>query len=370
MAGDERVGALAALAGFDLMTVNRLRVLLAHHQPEEAFAVAAGRRPPHPAVEPMLRGEVRRAWVTSAGRRDPQDWARRCALLGVGAVTAADADFPGVLRNDPQPPAVLFWRGQWATLDTRRVGIVGTRNATSLGCAFAAALGRDLATEGVTVVSGLAKGIDGAAHRGVLSTDRARAVGVVANGLDAPYPRMHGELWHAVGADGLLLSEWPPGTQPEKFRFPLRNRIIAALSELLVVVESRERGGSLTTAREALERGVEVMAVPGSINNRAASGTNQLIRDGATPVTEAADVMLALGLDHRHLQGSRFDPRPLPRGVEAGVLDRCRADPCTLDSIVADLGLSVTEAAMTLARLERSGWLRESGGWFEEVASW
>jgi DNA processing protein len=109
------------------------------------------------------------------------------------------------------------------------------------------------------------------------------------------------------------------------------------------------------------------MAVPGSVNNRAAAGTNQLIRDGATPVTDAADVLLALGLDHRRV-GSGYDPRPLPRGEQARVFARCCADPCTLDDIVADVGLSLTEAAMTLARLERSGWVREAGGWFEEVS--
>ena len=151
-----------------------------------------------------------------------------------------------------------------------------------------------------------------------------RVVGVVANGLDAPYPRVNAELWESVAREGLLLSEWPPGTEPERFRFPQRNRILAALCELLVVVESRERGGSLTTAREALERSIEVMAVPGSVHNRAAAGTNQLIRDGATPVTDAADVMLALGLDHRRV-GHGYDPRPAPAwrgGQGAGALPR------------------------------------------------
>lgn len=370
MGADLRTGALAALAGLDLVTTARLRMLLAHHEPGEALAVAAGRCRPHPAVEPMMTPELRRAWALSAAQREHGEWAARCARVGVGAITLADEAFPEVLRSDPQPPAVLFFRGDWTALDVRRVGIVGTRNATGPGCDFAATLGRQLAEQGVTVVSGLAKGIDGAAHRGVLRADGRRAVGVVANGLDSPYPRVHRELWNAVAEGGLLLSEWPPGTEPEKFRFPLRNRIIAGLSELLVVVESRERGGSLTTAREALERGVDVMAVPGSINNRAAAGTNQLIRDGATPVTEVADILLALGLDHRRSHPTAFDSRPLPRGAEALVLDRCRADPSTLDTIVAELGFSITDAAMTLARLERSGWVRESGGWFEEVGPW
>lgn len=369
MDADRRCGALAALAGMESMTAARLRVLLAHHDPEEAYEVAAGRARPHPAVAPMLDEAVAACWAISARRRQPDEWANRCRAVGVGAATAHDDVYPEVLHTDPQPPAVLFWRGDWSALVGRRVGIVGTRNATGPGREFAARLGHCLAGAGVAVISGLAKGIDGAAHRGTLRADPRRAVAVVANGLDSPYPRVHAELWEAVAAGGLLLSEWPPGTAPERFRFPQRNRILAALSEVLVVVESRERGGSLTTAREALERSIEVMAVPGSVNNRAAAGTNQLIRDGATPVTDAADVLLALGLDHRR-DGRSFDPRPLPRGVEDDVLQRCRADPCTLDDLVRELGMTITEAAMTLARLERSGWVRESGGWFEEVVSW
>lgn len=368
MAADQRTGALAALAGFELATAPRLGVLLAHHEPAEAFAVAAGHARPHPVVAQMLTGQLASAWSRSASCRPIGEWAERCARSGIGAVIPRDSDYPEVLLTDPQPPAVLFWRGDWSVLHARRVGVVGTRNATGPGRDFAASLGFRLAERDVTVVSGLAKGIDGAAHRGALRAGSGHVVGVVANGLDTPYPRVNTELWAAVARDGLLLSEWPPDTEPEKFRFPQRNRILAALSELVVVVESRERGGSLTTAREALERSIEVMAVPGSVRNRAAAGTNQLIRDGATPVTDVADVLLALGLDHRR-DGRGYDPRPLPRGQEAKVLERCRANPCTLDDVVADSGLSLTEAAITLARLERSGWVREAGGWFEEVAS-
>ncbi len=365
-ADQARTGALAALAGLSQITAARLHVLLAHHEPAEAFAVAAGTMRPHPAVAPMLTDQLRSEWGRSATHRSIDEWTRRCASFQIGAVIRGDPEYPDVLLTDPQPPAVLFWRGDWSALDTRRVGIVGTRNATGTGRDFAAMLGFRLAESEVAVVSGLAKGIDGAAHRGALRARSRRVVGVVANGLDTPYPRINADLWESVAGHGLLLSEWPPGTEPEKFRFPQRNRILAALSELVVVVESRERGGSLTTAREALERSIEVMAVPGSVNNRAAAGTNQLIRDGATPVTDVTDVFLALGLDHRRV-GPGYDPRPLPRGDEAKVLARCRADPCTLDDVVADVGLPLSQAAMNLARLERSGWVREAGGWFEEV---
>jgi DNA processing protein len=362
-------GHVAALAGFDLMTVARLRVLLIHHDPVEAYAVAAGEARPVPAVAHLLTAAIRSAWRASAGRRPPGEWADRCALAGIRVVTLRDAEFPAPLRHDPHPPAALFVRGELAALRARRVGVVGTRNATGVGREIATMLGRGLAEAGVSVVSGLAKGIDGAAHRGVLAVDGGRPVAVVGNGPETPYPRQHAELWNLVCERGVLLSEWPPGTAPEAFRFPLRNRILAALSEVLVVVESRERGGSLITAQAAIERSIDVMAVPGSVRNRAAAGTNQLLRDGAAPVTCADDVLVALGLDTRRATAAPYDPRPLPRGIEAEVLDRCRRDPCTLDEVIVDVRLPITEAAMALARLERSGWVREAGGWFEAVTA-
>ncbi len=369
-AADPIAGHVAALAGFDLMTVARLRVLLAHHEPVEAYAVAAGDARPVAHVARLLTPPVRAAWRASAARRPPSEWAERCAAGGIRVVTLRDDEFPVPLRHDPQPPAALFVRGDLAALEARRVGIVGTRNATGVGREIAASLGRGLAEAGVSVVSGLAKGIDGAAHRGVLTVADGRPVAVVGNGPDAPYPRQHAALWDEVCARGVLLSEWPPGTAPEPFRFPLRNRILAALSEVLVVVESRERGGSLITAQAAVERSVEVMAVPGSVRNRAAAGTNQLVRDGAAPVTCTDDVLIALGLDTRRASATAYDPRPIPRGIQAAVLDRCRRDACTLDEVVVDLELPITEAAMALAHLERTGWVREAGGWFEPVLTW
>ncbi len=364
------LGPLAALAGFDLMTAARLRALLAHHDPDEAFAVAAGRARAAPVVAEMLTAQVRAAWRASAARRPPAEWAERCSESGTSAVCIRDDAFPAVLRHDPDPPAVLFVRGDLDLLDGRRAGVVGTRNATQSGREMASVLGRGLAEAGVAVVSGLAKGIDGAAHRGVLRVPDGRAIAVVGNGTDIPYPRQHAALWAEVCARGLLLSEWPPGTAPEPFRFPMRNRILAALCEVLVVVESRERGGSLITARAAIERDVEVMAVPGSVRNRAAVGTNQLLRDGAAPVTDVGDVLVALGLDTRRAGRSDYDPRPLPRGEEATVFEVCRRDPRTLEDIVTGLGMPISEAAMALARLERTGWIRETGGWFEAVVSW
>ena len=370
MTGVSETGYLAALAGLDLVTAARLRLLLAHHRPSEAWAVVTGGARPAPLVAELLRGRIGSAWRASAVRREPGSWGQRCARLGVRAVCGWDHDYPASLCHDPEPPAVLFVRGDLGALAHRRVGVVGTRNATRFGRETAVELGHGLATAGVAVVSGLAKGIDGAVHRGVVSAAAAPPVGVVANGLDAPYPRMHAELWAEVASRGVLVSEWPPGTAPEAFRFPLRNRIIAGLSELLVVVESRERGGSLITANAAIERGIDVLAVPGSPRVRSALGTNQLLRDGAGPVTEVADVLVALGLDHRRAGAQRYDPRPAPRGLDAEVLARCVDGPVTLDTVVADLAVTLSDAAMVVARLERTGWLRQVGGWFEAVGTW
>lgn len=371
-AGVPDAGYVAALAGFERMTARRLRALLSATDPRGAFAVAAGERSAAGPLGAMLDAEpeLAAAWRRSARRRAPAECWERCAATGTAVVVPGDEQFPPQLLDDPACPAALFARGDLDVLDGRRVGIVGTRNATQRGREMAAQLGCELAEHDVVVVSGLARGVDGAAHRGALAADRAPVVAVVGNGPDVPYPRQHAGLWEAVVGHGVIVSEWPPGTPPDAFRFPLRNRILAALAEVLVVVESRERGGSLITAREALARDVSVMAVPGSPSSPASSGTNELLRDGAAPVTEAADVLIALGLDGRRARRARYDPRALPRGVDARVVEACRTEPRTIDALCAVCDLELAESAMALARLERDGWVRETGGWFEAIDRW
>jgi DNA processing protein len=310
------------------------------------------------------------AWRRSGDRRPPDAVWQQCVDAGISVVVAGEPTYPAQLLDDPRRPAALFVRGDLGALDTRRVGIVGTRNATQRGRETAARFGFELADEGVAVVSGLAKGIDGAAHRGALAADGAPPVAVVGTGPDRPYPAQHRQLWEAVVSRGALISEWPPGTGPDAFRFPLRNRILAALVEVLVVVESRERGGSLITAREAAERGVEVFAVPGALQSRAALGTNKLLCDGASPATETADVLMALGLDRRRAGRTRHDPRSLPSAVDRQVIDACRLEPQTLDALSRRLGRSLVDTALAVARLEHAGWVRETAGWFEAIDDW
>ncbi len=363
-------GAAAGLAGLPLIGAARLATVLRHHDPQEALAALAGEAPLHPMVANSIPPRERSVVRAAARRVSVPDELARCDAAGVQVLWAGCAEYPMALAGDAEAPAVLFVRGEPAVLDARRVGIVGTRNATSAGLVTARELGTELAAEGVSVVSGLARGIDGAAHDGVRRRNGpGRPVGVVGSGPDVVYPKRHAELWSWVASAGLLISEYAPGTPPEAWRFPERNRIIAALSEVLVVVESRERGGSLITARMAAERGVEVMAVPGSPRCRASRGTNDLMRDGAAPVTCVDDVMVMLGLDHRRHRGLPFDPRPLPTGDEAKVLRACEGAPSTLDMIAAATGLSIVESALGAAPLERSGWLVEASGWFEPATS-
>lgn len=365
-----RVGALVVLARLCEMGSVRLRILMSHHDPVDGVELLARGRDLHPMVMRGLTSEQRAKWHAVARDASLDDEAATCHRHGVQVVAFGDAEFPAQLAVDPDPPAVLFVRGDLDVLRHRRVGIVGTRNATAAGRATATELGDQLAREGVAVVSGLARGIDGAAHRGVRGAGAdGIAVAVVGNGLDRPYPKQHAALWEWVAEHGLLISEWPPGTEPTGWRFPRRNRIIAALSELLVVVESRERGGSLITALAAIERGIDVLAVPGSPRSRASAGTNQLLVDGAAPVTSVADVLAVLGLDHRRAGELPFDPRPEPDDLQRRVLAVCVDEPTTLDGVVAALGIPIADAALAVARLERSGWLVEASGWFEPAGS-
>lgn len=360
---------LAALAGFDHMTTARLVALCSGRTPTAAYAMASGAV----AASPSLAGAFRRTsglaarWRESARRITPAAMAERCSELGVRIIVPDDPEWPAQLLDDPRRPAVLFSQGDLTALEARRVGIVGTRNPTRRGAQTAARFGDELASAGVCVISGLALGVDGAAHRGALAGGGAAPVAIVANGHGDPYPKRHRKLWQEVADTGLILSEWPPGTAPDPFRFPQRNRILAALSELVVVVESRERGGSLITAREAAERGIDVYAVPGPIDQRASAGTNALLEVGAAPVASTETLLVGLGLDTRRAGRRRFDPRPGPYGDEATVLERCREGPQSVETVAAGETWDLARSAIALARLERSGWVAESGGWFEPV---
>jgi DNA processing protein len=275
--------------------------------------------------------------------------------------------YPDALDHDPDPPDQLYARGDASALELRRVGIVGTRNCTAYGRSFARRLGAELAEAGVAVVSGLAIGIDGAAHEGVLEA-RGTPIGVVATGLDVVYPRRHVSLWERVGTAGLLLSEEAPRTPPTQWRFPRRNRIIAALSEILVVVESSAKGGSMHTVDAALARGINVMAVPGPVGAVTSDGTNRLLVDGIPPVTCADDVLLALGLESTPRLFELAKPRRSRLSARArqvlAVLDFV---PMTTDALIAESGLTRGDVLVALQELAAARRAEGGGGWWHRM---
>lgn len=294
----------------------------------------------------------------------------RLASSDVRALYVGHEDYPVQLAVDRERPPVVYVRGNLEHLARRRVAIVGTRGATASGRYFAAHLGFELASRGITVVSGLARGIDVWAHRGVRSAHDANgvegvAVGVVGSGLNVIYPPEHDEMWSWVSKVGLLLSEHAPGIAPHKSHFPMRNRLIAALAEVVVVVESRAAGGSMITVAEAIKRDVTVLAVPGSPRVDTSRGTNQLIAQGCTPVTDVDDVLIALGLDTRRAGRRSFDSRRSLDPFETHVVRAIGFEALTVDQIVMRTGSNVAEVAVTLGRLERDGWLLHNDGWWE-----
>lgn len=265
--------------------------------PAVVEAMLKGRLPSELGPPPagLQRSELT-GWVTAIRecRRRVDGMVENHRQLGIRTLSPLEPGWP-IDRHDPDPPALLFCSGHLGLLEVSpKVAIVGTRRCTALGRTVANRLGRDLAAAGSTVVSGLATGIDGAAHRGALG-DTHLAIGVVGTGLDVVYPRANKELWDEVAQRGLLLSEVPLGTKPNRWRFPARNRLIAALADAVVVVESHLRGGALSTVDEAAARDRPVMAVPGSVLSPASDGTNALLVDGAVPVRDAADVLAYLG---------------------------------------------------------------------------
>jgi DNA processing protein len=280
---------------------------------------------------------------------------KRDGVADARVVWRGSGEYPVWLGRIHDPPAALWVRGRLLPDEgVRSVAIVGARTATPLGEAFARILARDLASAGVTVVSGLARGIDTAAHVGALEAG-GRTVAVLGSGIDRPYPRQNAELAEAVARTGALVSEFPPGSAAFKSNFPRRNRTIAGWSRLVVVVEAGERSGALITARVALEEGRDVMAVPGHPSVPAAAGTNALLRDGAGVARHASDVLDELGLDPRPALPADSSDDPvlpaLPRGV-----------PASLEEIAARVARPVPELLARLTELELAGAVRRIGG--------
>src|SRR5581483_8605483 len=338
--------------------------------------VASGRAADLPALRALVREAavdvVAAQWAAAAQRVDVASWWSAYGRLGVEVDLLGGPGYPARLAGAPSAPYVVFRRGQHTDLAGTTAAIVGTRRATPGGREIAAEFGAGLAAHGVRVVSGLALGIDAAAHEGALTEDGRHGdraggpIGVVAGGVDRPYPARHRVLWERVAHAGVLVSEWPLGTTSEGWRFPARNRLIVALADVVVVIESRETGGSMLTAGLAIERGVPVLAVPGSIRSPASSGANRLLREGAAPACSVDDVLTALSLVPTAAPATA-DGRPPPTGDAAAVLAALGWGPVSTDTLVARTGLDPRRLSVVTAHLELDGWVAGGPGWWQRV---
>jgi DNA processing protein len=277
--------------------------------------------------------------------------------MEITVIRRREAAYPPLLAQLHDPPARIHLRGDAAAEMLHRtcVAVVGARNCSPYGAEIARMLGRELAAAGVVVVSGLARGIDGEAHRGALAGQGA-TVAVLGCGIDRDYPRSHAGLARRVCESGLLVSEYPPGVEPAPWRFPARNRIIAGLCAATVVVEARERSGALITADFALELGRDVFAVPGEITSARSAGTNNLLRQGAAPLLGADDVFQAIGVERAPAPVAAVTP-------EAGRLLEALADgSLSADELARVSGRTSAEVAAALVELELAGIVSETDG--------
>jgi DNA processing protein len=292
----------------------------------------------------------------------PAEWSSLLQELGVTVLTYWDARYPKRLRNTYGYPPLLYVRGHLTEADEPAVAVVGSRRASSYGRRMAHKMAFDLAQRGLTVVSGLARGIDCTAHRGALA-GRGRTVAVLGSGIDVVYPPENRNLAEQIAQNGAVVSEFPPGTRPEAGHFPRRNRIISGLSLGVLVVEARVQSGALLTARLALDQGGEVFAIPGSVDHPGSQGPHRLIQEGAKLVQEVEDI-----LEELHLPGRMLDVPSTARPVqdlspeEEKLFTLLTDQPIPVDHLITQTGLLPSETLALLFSLEMKGLVQQLSG--------
>lgn len=288
-----------------------------------------------------------------------QAWAR-IEAQGIKILTWADEEYPARLKEIDQPPPVLYIRGEYLMDDLFAVAIVGTRKVTPYGRQATEEIASFLASNGITVVSGLARGVDAVAHQSALKAG-GRTMAVLGSGVDKIYPPEHRGLAEQMIARGAVISDYAVGTPPDASNFPPRNRIISGLSLAVVVVEAAETSGALITAEFAAEQGREIFAVPGSIFAPQSKGTNRLIQNGAQPLLTPADLMQALDLTRMDQQKSARKVLPSDE-TEARVLNALGSEPLHVDEIRSQADLPIEKVSAALALMELKGMVRQVGG--------
>jgi DNA processing protein len=325
-----------------------------------AAAPADLRRVPGIGAELTRRIAVARDEIDVAGQLE------LCAQHGIRILTDRDDDYPRALREIHDPPGILFVRGTILPQDALAVAIVGSRHATQYGLAQAERLAGSLARAGLTITSGLARGIDGAAHRGALAAG-GRTLAVLGSGILNMYPPEHAELSLEIARHGAVISEAPPESPPLAGAFPQRNRIISGLSLGVVVVEASTQSGALISARHAMEQGREVFAVPGRVDNRLARGCHRLIRDGAKLVETPEDVLEELGplvapAENAAGRAVHHPAELLLNDIEQQVLAAIATEPTAVDMVVAASGLATGQVLATISVLEMRHLVRRVSG--------
>jgi DNA processing protein len=301
--------------------------------------------------------------ATAAARQEAAGAACRAAALGMTVLLHTDPGYPQRLRHLADPPPLLFLRGDPGLLEASGVAIVGSRRATARGRNVARKLGAAVAGAGLPVVSGMALGVDGEAHRGALDVS-GPTIAVLGRGADAPYPAAHRGLFRDILRDGLVVSEFPPGKPALPHHFPRRNRILAALARVVVVVEAGEKSGALITVEHALDLGLDVFAVPGPIDLPACRGSNGLLADGARPLVSVTSfVREELGVAPADGRGDgAATPSEVGDGDEGRVLACLEDGTASVDHVASTVGLDVRSALTVLSRLELRGRVERVAG--------
>lgn len=275
--------------------------------------------------------------------------------IGATIVTFVDSHYPKPLRELSDLPPVLYVKGNWIPTDERALAIVGTRNATQYGRDAAFSIARQVAGQDITIISGLAQGIDTAAHRGALA-GHGRTIAVLGTGLDQIYPLENAGLAEEIINNGALISEFPLGTPPVGKNFPRRNRLISGLSQGVLIAEAPEKSGALITAEAALEQGKEVFAVPSNIFNSVGRGCNRLIQDGAQLVMRISDILDALDVAYDRTQTRQQTDQLVPENTtESSILNLLESDPIHIDVLIQQSGLTTEVVTSTLTILELKG---------------
>ncbi|MBN2126457.1 MAG: DNA-processing protein DprA [Deltaproteobacteria bacterium] len=307
-----------------------------------------------------LRPETARNVFRRTYTTDPLKILDRVEKFGARIITLHDGEYPGLLREIPGPPALLYAKGMEIPPDRAFVAVVGSRNPTPYGLGAAEKIAQGLARRGVGVVSGMARGIDAAAHWGALG-GKGFTVAVLGTGIDRVYPASNNRLFQRITETGIVISEFPPGTPPEPKNFPIRNRVISGLSVGVLVVEATKNSGSLITASLALEQGREVFAVPGSIDSFKSTGCHFLLKQGARLVENADDILDELGFNYPAApKADTFREVPLPpmESTEKRIYEIIGSYPVHMDQIIKRSGLQAEEVAGTLLEMELKGIIR------------